>query len=303
MKTLEKEISILPGCIQQDVLLSPFSAYNVGGFADYFCAPKNEYDLKAALKWSEIKKLPKFVLGSGTNILVADQGYRGLVIWMQQCCSKISLLDSNTVQVGGGVLLYDLVLFAERNGLKGISHLSGIPGTVGGAVHMNAGAFDVEIGDLIDKIYLIDMAGQKKEIGKDEAEFAYRKAPGLIGHIILGCTIKLSDGDRDELALERQEILHRRSKKQPLDFPSCGSVFKRPQGDYAGRLIDLCELPGKMIGDAQVSKKHANFILNKGEATAEDIFSLINLVQKIVHRKTGVTLEPEVKLIGFHGEH
>lgn len=299
MLVATKNRVVLPDHVQRDVPLSSFTAYGVGGFADYFCVPETVSELTTAIKWANEENIPFFVLGSGSNVLISDEGYQGLIIHMVDCCKEIKMIDETTIDVGAAVNLYDLVLFAEKRSLNGIVHLSGIPGTLGGAVHMNAGAFVGEIGDAIKVISLVTSEGLIRDITSDQAEFGYRQAPGIVSDIISGCIISLQRGNREIMATQRKDYLNKRKSKQPLRFRSCGSVFKRPPGDFAGRLIQVAGLKGKKIGDAQVSDKHANFILNRGKATAGDIYKLITYVQKRVYENSGILLEPEVKLVGF----
>ena len=299
MKSVMEKTMVIPDIIRKKVKIAEYIVYEVGGIADYFAAPKSDEEIIASIHWSVENSIEYFVLGSGSNVLISDEGFRGLIIWTKKCCSQMFKVKNDLIEVGGSVQLHDLVLFAEKHSLKGIAHLAGIPGTVGGAIHMNAGAFTGEIGDVVQDIFLITQFGEKKIIRGVEAKFGYRQAPGIEKDLVTGCTIALEPGEMSELAEERMKILKKRAGKQPQDFPSCGSVFKRPPGDYAGRLIDLCGLRGEKRGGAEISNKHANFILNTGGATAGDIFELIKLIKNTVEETTGVSMETEVKLIGF----
>jgi UDP-N-acetylmuramate dehydrogenase len=289
----------LPGFLSANVKVAPYTLYGVGGVCDYFAIPKNIAELKSALRFAQQKALPFFVLGSGANVLIADAGFRGMIIWMGNCCQAIKLLGRKQIYAGAGALLYDLVRFAEHQGLSGLQNLSGIPGTVGGALHMNAGAFGTEIGDLVISVEALSQTAEEKTLTNEQAGFAYRHTTGLNALIMTAATLKLKAGPKRELQEERRQILERRRSKQPLLHPSCGSVFKRPPGDYAGRLIEASELKGKRIGGAVVSEKHANFILNTGNATASDIYELIRLIQNEVAQQHKVQLQTEVQLIGF----
>ncbi len=284
---------------KKKVNIAPFTAYKIGGPAKYYFAPENKSELNAAVQWSAENEIPFFLLGAGTNVLIADSGFDGLVIHLLSCCKELRLEDGYRIAVGAGVMLDDLVVFAQNLGIEWIAELSGIPGSVGGAVHMNAGAFGVEIGDVAESVSLISLEGREMTVSAEKAGFGYRKASEISNEIITGCVLALKKGDKQKLSAMREEILERRDKKQPLEYPSCGSVFKRPPGDYAGRLIEAAGLKGKRIGGAAISEKHANFIVNLGEAAAEDIYQLITLVKKRVYEESGILLEPEVKLIGF----
>jgi UDP-N-acetylmuramate dehydrogenase len=204
--------------------------------------------------------------------------------------------------VGAGATVKDLVEYCENNSLEGVEYMSGIPGTVGGALRMNAGAFIGEIGDRVLRIDALSEKGIRVQITKDEAFFGYRKATGLTGKILLGCWLMVDAGDKEKLFQSRQEYLKRRDKMQPLEYPSCGSVFKRPSGDYAGRLIEEAGCKGLKIGGAMVSPKHANFIVNYNNATAKDIYDLICEVQQRVFKRFGIKLDIEVRLVGFSDE-
>jgi UDP-N-acetylmuramate dehydrogenase len=245
-------------------------------------------------------KLPHEVIGYGANILVSDNGYDGLIICLRDF-EKTCLRSGNHLLIGAGVLLNDAILYAAEQGLAGMEALSGIPGTVGGAVKMNAGAYGTEMKDIVTRINVLTLEDgtlMERVYTNDEALFDYRKADGLLGKLVLGVDITLTPGDKDTILAKRKEILKQRTEKQPLNYPSCGSVFKRPTGNFAGTLIEQCGLKGYTIGGAQVSEKHANFIVNLGDATSSDIYNLITHVKKTVFIKTKVMLEEEVKFIG-----
>ena len=281
-----------------DAPLAPLTAYRVGGPADALVTPETVGELQAVVRHCLDSEVPMFVLGSGANILVADEGVRAIVLVLSRCCDQMDW-DGELLYVGAGRTVWDLVTFCEREGLEGLDFMSGIPGTVGGALTMNAGAFVGEIGDRVARVAALDERGDRIDIDHVDAGFAYRRAPGLSGKILLGCWLTMRPGDSAALATAREEYLARRAEKQPLEYPSCGSVFKRPPGDYAGRLIEAVGGMGMRIGGAMVSPKHANFIVNTGGACARDIYELIATVQDKVATETGVRLETEVKLIGF----
>ncbi|MCR5505281.1 MAG: UDP-N-acetylmuramate dehydrogenase [Elusimicrobiaceae bacterium] len=271
--------------------LSFFTTYHVGGEAEVLALPETEEQIKQLVNFTNKKHIPFRVLGLGSNILVSDLGLRGIT-----CCLKNFKgikIDGNKVTASAGTALDEVVRASIDAGLGGLENLSGIPGSVGGAVFMNAGAFKTETFDKLISFKILDIDGNIKELKKEEVKYAYRKVWGLENCVILSATWELEKTDKIVLVARRADILKSRAEKQPLDYPSAGSVFKRPVGAYASKLIDDCGLRGLSVGGAQVSTKHAGFIINYQNATAQDIYDLIKEVQKIVKKKTGFTLEPE----------
>lgn len=299
-----------PALIQENVVLGLLTTYRIGGPAKYYARPSNREELLNVLRWDQQENLPLFVLGAGSNVLVSDRGYQGLILHLQGFLaefmepSKAGLWD-----VGLGAMLMHWVRRTISRGYSGAEALIGIPGTVGGGLRMNAGAFAVEIGQLLKSAEVINLANSSqtgdfdiKRIRPDDIGFAYREAPGLEGTVILSARFQLSPGDPERLLRHVREVIAMRRHRQPLEWPSCGSVFKRPPGDYAGRLIEASGLKGLTIGRAQISPKHANFISNLGGAQAQDILNLIKAVKRRVFEDHGVNLEREVILIGFKDE-
>lgn len=283
--------------IQTGVVLKDHCSYRTGGAAEFYAAVQTNGDLAMALDFAAKKKLEITVLGGGYNVLISDKGVNGLVINTTGLnCHMV--INGVEVYAGAGVSIDELAAEACKRGLGGMEDMSGIPGCVGGAVKMNAGAFSTEIKDIAVYVDMMDFDGRVYRVSNAEAGFGYRKADGLHG-IVLGAMFGLKKADAEELKNKRAEILAKRTEKQPLHLPSCGSVFKRPEGNYAGTLIEKCGLKGFSIGGAQVAEKHANFILNTGNATADDIYRLIKHVQDTVEKQTGVRLEKEVRFIGF----
>lgn len=278
--------------IQKDISMANYTTYKTGGKAQYFCLPKNIEEIKQAITFAKENKINFYILGLGSNILVGDLGIKGLV-----CClkdfEKIEIKD-NTICALAGTALDKVIATSVLNNLGGLEKLSGIPGSVGGAVFMNAGAFNGETWENIISVEVLK-DGEVKTIKKEQVEPSYRKVKGLENCLILSATWALKNPADKNL---REEILQKRKQKQPLEYPSAGSVFKRPQGDYASRLIDSCNLRGLTIGGAQVAKKHAGFIINYNNASAQDIRNLMKEVQKIVKEKTGFSLELEQILWG-----
>jgi len=283
--------------IKKNILLKDFCSYKTGGEAEYFACPTDVSELKQALKFGQEQNLPLTILGTGYNVLISDSGVKGLVL-STRGLNRFTKFDGETVYAGAGETLDTLILDCIRHGLGGLENMSGIPGSVGGAVSMNAGAFGTEIKDVAVYVDMCGFDGVTSIVKAEDAGFGYRSADNLNG-IVTGVSIKLRREGADTLLEKRGEILARRKEKQPLEYPSCGSVFKRPEGNFAGTLIEKSGLKGFSIGGAQVSEKHANFIVNKGDATSSDIYNLICHVQNVVHENSGIMLEREVRFIGF----
>jgi UDP-N-acetylmuramate dehydrogenase len=287
-----------PDQVQLGIPLAPFTTYKVGGLALAFVYPKKRDILQRVLQMCFNETIPIYILGSGSNVLINDSGLEAVVISLIDCCDEMNHVGK-TVFVGSGVLVSQLVSYCEKLGFAGLDFMSGIPGTVGGALRMNAGAFVGEIGDRVGKIAAFTYEGEYREIPGLEAGFGYRRAEKLTHLILLGCWLDMKVGVQVELEQSRKDYLQRRKKRQPLDYDSCGSVFKRPKGYNAGDLIEKSGLKGKTVGGAMVSKKHANFIVNFNNASAMDIYNLITMVQREVKENFNVWLELEVELVGF----
>ena len=293
--------------IQENVPLSPLTSYRIGGPAKYYVRPQRLEELQEALAWASREKIPFFVLGAGSNVLVADRGFDGLIIHLQGFLSNLQEPDHEGIwEIGSGASLLHWVRRSVARGYSGAEALIGIPGTIGGALRMNAGAYGVEIGTLLDSAEVIFLgSGSRQEGYKLERimpariGFAYRQAPGLENTAIIRARFRLNPGDKKKLLKGLREVIALRRSKQPLEWPSCGSVFKRPAGDFAGRLIEASGLKGTSCGGAQISLKHANFISNTGNARAHDVLELIKSVKKRVLADHGISLQREVILIGF----
>jgi UDP-N-acetylmuramate dehydrogenase len=273
------------------------TTFKVGGNASVFVIPSGEEDVVKTV--NIVKELGEnfFVLGNGSNILVSDKGYDGVVIYMGKNMSDI-FVDGQTIVAQSGALLSKVASVAFEHSLSGFEFASGIPGSIGGAVYMNAGAYGGSMSDVVVKTRYIDNDGNIKEITGDNHEFSYRHSVFVNGGIILSTQIKLMGGNKEEIREEMSRLNKQRKEKQPLEYPSAGSTFKRPEGHFAGKLIEDSDLGGFSIGGAQVSSKHCGFIINKDNATCEDILSLISHVQKVVFEKYGVKLSPEIKMLG-----
>ena len=287
------------GCLaERDVLMKNYTSFKIGGPADLFVSPESEEQVVRIAAFCTDNDIPVFVLGKGSNVLVSDKGIRGAVVFTGNLCN-IELLDDCTVNSGSGLSLVQLCNFALQNSLSGLEFAFGIPGTVGGAAFMNAGAYGGEMRDVLISCNHVDGYGNMGVLLGDELDLSYRhSAYEDNGFIITSATVRLQKGNSEEIKAKMQDFLSRRKAKQPLEFPSAGSTFKRPQGYFAGALIEQCGLKGKSVGGAQVSEKHAGFVINKGGATAEDVLNLVEFVADTVEKETGVRLEPEIRFIG-----
>jgi UDP-N-acetylmuramate dehydrogenase len=295
---LEAQLTKIADCtVKTDEALAPYTSYNIGGPAALWVSPGTEDAVGRALEVIHASGAPLFILGRGSNLLVSDKGWPGVTLYMGENLNGWTL-DKTTARVLAGTLLMDLIHAAVAGGLGGMELMAGIPGGVGGALRMNAGAFrqEIESVTLSVKGFLPD--GRPFELDRSEIDFFYRRVPVLEGKVITSARFEFSRENVSLLKERMQDILHLRAKKQPLEYPSCGSVFKRPSGYYAGALIEEAGLKGEKFGGAMVSEKHSGFILNVDDATAADVYTLIRRIEEKVQDRFGVTLEREVKLIG-----
>ncbi len=286
------------GIIIKNFDLKKICSYKIGGKAKYYFIPDELIDLRNFLKAANKKQEKFYITGNGTNILFNDKFYSGTIISLKGFTNYI-YLENNRIVSGAGVELNTLINFTINNSLKGIEKLSGIPGTFGGALVMNAGAFDTEIGIYVEYVKLMTYSGKIKTIQKDKIKFSYRKAIPLNKYIILEACLKLKKGNKNILKKSSNDVLKKRQETQPLDDLSCGSVFKRTEGCYPGTLIEKSRLKGHKIGGAQVSEKHCNFIINTGKAKAKDVMDLVKFVQTRVYKNLNIKLEPEIKFFNF----
>jgi len=295
---LDKLNELLGGALRLDEPMSRYTSFRIGGPADAMLIPRDVVELKAGLHNARRLNIPITFIGNGSNLLVRDGGIRGLVIKLSGTLDWVHI-NGNVVRAGCGVLLSTLAHRAVDAGLKGLEFAAGIPGTLGGAVNMNAGAYDGEMKDVVTCARVLDYAGEEMELSYDDLGFGYRKsALQQKGLLAVEVTLELEVGDKEESLAKITELNRRRREKQPIALPSAGSVFKRPPGHYAGPLIEQAGLKGCRIGDAEVSTLHAGFIVNVGNATANDVLALIKHVQSTVQEKFDVTLEPEIRIIG-----
>ncbi len=278
-------------------LLRKHTSFRIGGPADYFCVPGSEEELNEALQFARERRLPVAVAGAGTNLLALDKGFRGLVIKLSGGLKQLKI-RGRTLYLGAGVLIPQLLNSMARRGLGGVEFLAGIPGTVGGAVVMNAGAWGKEIGRYVDRVRLMDSKGKEVILKRKRMGFSYRKSVLQKGkYIVTEVVLKLRKSDRRLIKKKIKEYLKQRKASQPLGSPNAGSIFKNPRGKFAGRLLEEAGCKGMRIGDAQISTKHGNFIVNLGEAKARDVIKLITRAQTIVKRKFKIRLEPELKIM------
>ena len=276
--------------------LAPHTSLRIGGPADYFLRVVTEKDLVGAVKVARQHELPVFLLGGGTNLLVADDGIRGVVL---QNGWRETSVEGTTIEASSGTELAHVAAVAAKSGIVGLEWMATVPGTVGGAVHGNAGAFGTETADVLVEAELMDLNGDAWRVPADELGYAYRTSK-LQGTptICVRARFRGSAGDRATAVRRIKEMANERMKKQPLAQPNTGSIFRNPSGDHAGRLIEAAGLKGKRIGGAMVSEKHANFIVNTGDASADDVRALMKLCQTEVESRFGVRLIPEVELVG-----
>ncbi len=274
------------------------TSFKIGGNADIFISPKNINECSDVILECNNEKIPYIIVGRGSNLLVRDEGIKGVVISISNSFSEIKALSDTVLCCQAGASLASVCSFALENSLTGMEFAYGIPGNIGGAIYMNAGAYGGEMKDIVVSCEYLDQNGKLQTISAEELDFSYRHSFfSDKNYIIVSVTLELKKGNAEEIKEKMTDILKRRKEKQPLEFPSAGSTFKRPEGSYASLLVDECGLKGMRVGDAQVSEKHAGFIINRANATAKDVLELIEKVQTIVKEKTGYYLEPEVKVI------
>lgn len=296
-KIFEYAVSI--GCkAEREVPMSKYTTFRIGGNASVMLTPLNDGQLALIIKECKKENIKPFILGNGSNMLICDAGLKTVVVNMCRPEPEIKLVNGDTIVCDAGMTMSKVCNFALENGLTGLEFAFGIPGSAGGAAYMNAGAYGGEMKDVLVECRHIDPDGNFGSLKGDELGLAYRtSAYEHNGFIITTLVMKLKKGDKSEIKARMQELLQRRKDKQPLEFPSAGSTFKRPVGYFAGGLIEECGLKGFSVGGAQVSEKHAGFIINKGGATAQDVLDLIKYVQDRVYEEKGVHIEPEVRLI------
>ena len=294
---------ITAGSVLKDEPLSNYTSFRTGGPADCMVMPGTEAELAAVLKLARTNGIPFYIMGNGSNLLVSDEGYRGIIILLRRSNAELTFAEADgqmLVTAAAGCALTRLAVETARQGLAGLSFAAGIPGSVGGAVVMNAGAYGGEIRDCLISVRTMDCSGGIHERSAAELDLTYRHSnlPER-EEIVLEAVFGLSRGDRNAILGEISELNGCRRDKQPLEYPSAGSTFKRPEGYYAGKLIEDAGLKGYTVGGACVSEKHCGFVINRDGATSADIMQVINDVQRRVFETFGVRLEPEVRFVGF----
>ncbi len=293
-------VGLVGGNVRFDCPMAPYTTLGVGGRAEAIYEAHDPAALRRVIAYLYEEHIPYLVVGNGSNLLIKDEGLEGVVILLRGSLAGLEKEpgDAFTILAGGGLTIVELLNYCRRQGLGGVEFLAGIPGTVGGAVKMNAGAFGKEIEGRIHGIRVIDSKGNEVLKDRSKLKFSYRNLEMEKGSTIIGGRFRLDRETADTVAARIAECLKIRKQNQPLEYPSAGSVFKNPPGDYAARLIEKAGLKGKRVGGAMISEKHANFIVNTGGATAKDILALLHLAQERVGKETGIRLQPEIRVIG-----
>ena len=292
-------------CVEIDADMAQYTSFRAGGKADILVSPADYEGLKASLKLAAASGERYYILGNGTNVLVRDGGYRGIIIRTMDALQEIAIVDEEELVIAqAGALLSKVARSAAQHMLSGLEPVSGVPGSIGGAAFMNAGAYDGEMKDVITDVRLISRDGEREyTLSVDEMDYGYRHSVLYeTGDIVVSVMMKLKTDDPHKIFDRMNELAERRNSKQPVDKPSAGSFFKRPTGYFAGKLIQDAGLKGLTVGGAQVSPLHSGFIVNIGGATATDITDLMKLVQARVKAEFGVDMEPEVRIIGEPAE-
>ncbi|MFJ5792340.1 UDP-N-acetylmuramate dehydrogenase [Lysinibacillus sp. NPDC093197] len=289
--------NINPANIKLDELLQHYTMTKLGGKADVFVLPETEEEAIAVIRYAHLNKIPLLMLGNGSNMVVRDGGMRGIVVTFSHL-DEIHI-NGEHVYAQSGALIKDVSKLAAAASLTGFEFACGIPGSIGGAMAMNAGAYGGEIKDIIISSKVLTKEGEILILSKEELELGYRQSSiAKKGYYVLSSEFQLAPGVQEEIDAKIADLTFQRESKQPLEYPSAGSVFKRPPGHFAGKLIQDSGLQGKGVGGAEVSTKHAGFIVNKGNATATDYIATIKMVQRVVKEKYNVDLETEVKIVG-----
>lgn len=301
MTALQQEMTaLLPGIdLRFEEPLAKHTSFRIGGGAEIMAFPKNREELAKILKSSILLDCKPIILGAGTNVLAPDEGMPGLVICLKDCMAGMERLDENRIRVAAGVTMTRAAMFSAGLGLSGMEFAHGIPGTVGGGVYMNAGAYGGEIAQICESVEVMDENGDVSI--RDCAQMALTYRHSILeeeGGIVLAATFRLIPGDPEEIREKMRQLQHKRSTSQPLDLPSAGSAFKRPVGGYAAALIDEAGLKGYQVGGAAISTKHAGFAVNLGGATAADVKALLREVSDKVYARSGIRLEPEIRIWG-----
>jgi len=300
VESLARELNAaIAGEVRANEPMSAHTTFGLGGPADLFVTAVSRSDLQAVLEFCRDRKVPVLPVGDGSNLLVSDTGVRGALVKLGGKFDQLSLRGEEFT-AGAGAGISQAIAAAASGGLGGLEVLYGVPGSVGGGVYMNAGAYGGEIGDVLIETEHLNADGGFGGLKGPELAMSYRRSPYTDGdRIVTGAYFRLRRGDPAEIEARMAELIQRRFEKQPMDLPSAGSTFKRPEGAFAAELIDRCGLKGFRIGGAEVSEKHAGFVVNRGGATCREVLALIEHVKKTVLEQTGFRLEPEVKFLGI----
>lgn len=283
--------------VKIDEYMKNHTSFKVGGPVDILLTPETYEQIREIIKFAKEKDIPYLVLGNGSNVLVRDGGVRGIIIKL--CKLNNIKIEENKIIAQSGALLSKVSSMAAKNSLTGFEFASGIPGSIGGALTMNAGAYNGEISQVIESAYVLNSKGEFQTLTKEELELDYRMSAIIkYGYTVIEAVFNLKKGEQEKIYGRIDDLTNRRKEKQPLEYPSAGSTFKRPAGYFAAKLIEDSGLKGVNVGDAQVSEKHSGFIINKGNANANDIIKLIKLVQQTVKEKFDVELHTEVMIVG-----
>lgn len=289
---------------QSEAPLSEHTTFQIGGPCDLLILPRSSQALTEICSFLQSERIPYWVIGKGSNLLVSDLGYRGVILKLGEAFSSIQC-DGNVLVCESGAALKDVCCAARDAGLTGLEFAYGIPGSVGGGVYMNAGAYGGELSDVVEAVEYLGADLRLHRISGEELQFSYRHSifaePAMKSTVITRVWMRLAAGERSQIQSQMDTLLQRRNEKQPLRYPSAGSTFKRPEGSYASLLIEQCGLKGRTVGGAQVSEQHSGFVINRGGATCSDVLELTNQVRQIVQEKTGFVLELEPILLGEFG--
>ena len=290
---------ITKGTVLTEEPMIRHTSFQIGGAAEIFVQPATGDEVRQAICLAKEEQIPFFVVGNGSNLLVSDDGFRGMIVQIGRNLQEISVED-NVIYAQAGALLSRVARTALEHGLTGMEFAAGIPGSLGGAVAMNAGAYGGEMKDILTDAEVLTPDGEIKILSLEELDLSYRHSCIFDeDYIVLSVHLQLEQGDKTVIRNRMDELARARREKQPLEYPSAGSTFKRPEGYFAGALIQDAGLKGYTVGGAQVSEKHSGFVVNRGGATAEEVLFLIKQVQKKVKSRFGVTMEPEVRMVGF----
>ncbi len=285
--------------LREEEPMGRHTSFRIGGPVPLMALPKSAEEGVIVAKAAKEAGICPLYLGKGSNLLVADEGIPAFVVKLMGRPQGLYAVGDCGIYAEAGLSLAQVAVFALERGLTGLEFAHGIPGTLGGGVFMNAGAYDGELSQVVVAVDCLTADGQRQRLGPQELEFSYRHSVFSRGdRLILGAEMQLKPGSREEIQGKMEDLMERRKEKQPLEYPSAGSTFKRPPGHFAGALIEGCGLKGARVGGAQVSEKHAGFVVNTGGATCRDVIALMNLVRKTVRKEKGVLLEPEVRLLG-----